>query len=94
MLLKGNGTVIAFPNGDYTVNTTGNPGMAKGGSGDVLTGVVAALTAQLPLDSAVQTAAYLHGLAGDIAAAELGEYSMTPSDIIAKLPEAFKQITR
>jgi NAD(P)H-hydrate epimerase len=94
MLLKGDGTVIAFPNGDFIVNTTGNPGMAKGGSGDVLTGVIAALTAQLPLDSAVQTAVYLHGLAGDITAAELGEYSMMPSDIIGKLPEAFKQITR
>ncbi|MDR2360652.1 MAG: NAD(P)H-hydrate dehydratase [Oscillospiraceae bacterium] len=94
VVLKGAGTVTAFPDGEIVVNSTGGPGMAKGGSGDALTGVIAALTAQFPPISAVPAAVYLHGLAGDLAAAEFGEYSMTPSDLIEKLPEAFKRITR
>ena len=67
--------------------------MAKGGSGDVLTGLMAAMLCQLPFRDAVRAAVYLHGLAGDLAASELGEYGMTPSDIIAYLPAALKTVT-
>ena len=63
--------------------------MAKGGSGDVLAGIIAALCGQLPLEKAIPAAVYLHGHAGDIAAEKYGEYSLTPSDIISLLPEAF-----
>ena len=76
------------------VNPTGSPAMAKGGSGDVLCGTLCALLAQGfdPLFSA-RTAVYLHGLAGDLACRELGEYSLTPSDMIRYLPAAFRTVT-
>ncbi len=89
LVLKGHRTITAFPDGSCVINTCGNPGMAKGGSGDVLAGIIAALCAQLPLETAIPAAVYLHSRAGDIAAERYGEYSMTPSDIIALLPEAF-----
>jgi len=63
--------------------------MAKGGSGDALSGVIAALCGQFSMEKAVPLAAFLHGYAGDLAAAKYGEYSMTPGDMIALLPEAF-----
>lgn len=66
--------------------------MAKGGSGDVLTGVIAALLGQLPPETAVPTAVYLHSYAGDLCAARLGEYAMTASDLIETLPEATKNM--
>lgn len=92
-VLKGRGTITAFPDGDAFVNTTGNPGMAKGGSGDVLAGMTASLIGQgLPLKRAVPYAVFLHGLSGDICAEKYGEYSMTPSDIISELPAAFKTV--
>ena len=75
------------------INTTGNPGMASGGTGDVLTGVVAALLAQGldPFDAA-QLGAYVHGLAGDLAAAEVGEVSLIAVDVLERLPRAFRKL--
>ena len=93
LVLKGSGSVVAFPDGECYVNQTGNPGMARGGSGDVLTGLMAALLCQLPFRDAVRAAVYLHGLAGDMAAGELGEYGMTPTDMIRLLPAALKTVT-
>lgn len=90
-VLKGHRSAIAFPDGGCYINPTGNPGMARGGSGDVLTGLMAALICQLPLDDAVRAVVYLHGYAGDICAARLGEYGMTPSDMIEALPAAMKE---
>lgn len=89
-VLKGAGTVIASPDGRVMLNTTGNSGMATGGSGDVLAGMTAALLAQgkNPFDCAA-AAVYLHGLAGDFAAEKLGKISMLPTDIIDCIPSAF-----
>lgn len=92
VVLKGHRSVVAFPDGEAFVTTHGNPGMAKGGSGDVLTGVIAALLGQLPVQRAVTTGVYLHSLAGDLCAARLGEYAMTATDLIETLPEATKRI--
>ncbi len=91
LILKGYGTLICS-GGEAAVNPTGSPAMAKGGSGDVLCGLLCALLAQGfdPLFSA-RTAVYLHGLAGDMACRELGEYCVTPSDMIRFLPAAFKR---
>ena len=93
LVLKGSGSVVAFPDGECYVNQTGNPGMARGGSGDVLTGLMAAMLCQLPFRDAVRAAVYLHGLDGDMAAGELGEYGMTPTDMIRLLPAALKTVT-
>ncbi|MFA5865109.1 MAG: NAD(P)H-hydrate dehydratase [Phycisphaerae bacterium] len=89
-LLKGEQTVVTDGEQIY-INQTGNPGMATGGAGDVLTGVIAALMGQKlsPFDAAV-LGAYVHGLAGDLAAKELGEISLTASDLLRFLPSAFK----
>ncbi len=103
-VLKGASTVVSCGE-DYYVNKTGNPGMATGGSGDVLTGIMAAILAQLMLAEpeiseqeiafkAAITATYIHGLAGDIAAAKLGQVSITAMDIIHNLPEAFKSCSK
>ena len=93
MVLKGANTVVAFPDGGTYVNQTGNPGLARGGSGDALTGIIGALLCQFPAEKAVPLAVYLHGLAGDLAAEELGEYGMTVTDVIDRLPQAMKLIT-
>ena len=89
LVLKGHRSVTALPDGKCFVNTCGNSGMAKGGSGDVLSGMAGALCAQLEPEAAVPLAVYLHSRAGDLAAERYGEYSMTPGDIISLLPEAF-----
>lgn len=93
MVLKGANTVVAFPDSKTYVNRSGNPGLARGGSGDALTGIMGALLCQFPADKAVPLAVYLHGLAGDIAAGEKGEYGMTITDVIDALPQAMKLIT-
>lgn len=89
--LKGAHTVVGAPDGQLTINPTGNPGMAKGGSGDVLTGIVGALLARAVEPAiALQAGCYVHGLAGDVAARERGEYAMLASDIIESLPAALR----
>lgn len=92
VVLKGHRTVIADPAGKVHINKTGNPGMAKGGTGDVLTGMIAGLLAQgfSPWEAAV-AGVHLHGLAGDLAAKEKGEYGMTASDLIEMIPYAIQQ---
>jgi NAD(P)H-hydrate epimerase len=90
VVLKGAHTAISCPNGNFYFNSTGNPGMATGGSGDVLTGIITSLLAQgYTSQQASIMGVYLHGLAGDIAAQEKTEESMIASDIIECLPEAF-----
>ena len=92
LVLKGHRTITAFPDGTAYINTSGNPGMAKGGSGDVLAGVILALLGQgLTARQAVPMAVWLHGAAGDLCAREIGEYGMTPTDMVAALPRVFKQ---
>ena len=90
VVVKGAPTVTVTPQGTAYINTTGNAGMATGGSGDVLTGITLALLAQgySALDSAL-TAVYIHGVAGDIAAAQLSQTAMTSADIISCLPQAW-----
>ena len=89
LVLKGFRTVMSA-GGRCAVNPTGNPGMAKGGSGDALAGLMGALAAQ-GLRDAVELAVWLHGRAGDLAAADKGEYGMTPSDLIEQIPYAMKE---
>ena len=91
LVLKGSRTLVAAPDGEVYVNPTGNAGMATGGTGDVLTGIVAGLLAQKPDEplAATVAAVYLHGLAGDLAAAELGTRAMMATDITARLGQAF-----
>lgn len=94
LILKGAPTLMAGPEGDCFINPTGNPGLAKAGSGDVLTGIIAAFLGQGidPLRSSA-LAAYAHGLAADIAAADKTEHSLLATDVIESLPKAFKSIT-
>jgi NAD(P)H-hydrate epimerase len=94
LVLKGDGTVIASADGEAWINTTGNPGMASGGTGDILTGMIAGMLAQHPQRAvqAVLAAVYLHGLAGDIACERMGEQSLIATDLISALPEAFQRV--
>ena len=95
VVLKGAHTVVAAPDGRACVNPTGNPGLARGGSGDVLSGMTAALLAcRLPAYEAAACAVYLHGAAADRAAAELGEYGMLPHDILPQLGRMFAENKR
>jgi len=91
IVLKGHGTVVADAEGKVYTNETGNPGMATAGSGDVLTGMIAAFLGQgLDGFEAAKYAVYLHGLAGDLAAKEKTQAGMIASDIIEKIPDAIK----
>lgn len=92
LVLKGWRTLVAHPDGSVAVNTTGNPGMAKGGSGDILTGIVAAMLAQFPEDvaKAVEAAVYLHGLAADFAARVMDEHTILATDTVTHLSDAFR----
>lgn len=99
LILKGHATVTAAPDGRAWVNVTGNPGMAKGGSGDVLSGIAAGLWGQKHLRSgdsdlwslAAQAVA-IHAACGDLCARESGEYAMTPGDMVCALPKVFKAL--
>jgi hydroxyethylthiazole kinase-like uncharacterized protein yjeF len=93
VVLKGHRTLVAQPDGTVWVNTTGNPGMATGGTGDILTGMVSGLIAQNPdrVAEAVIAAVHLHGLAGDVARESMGEHSLVATDLLTALPEAFRR---
>jgi NAD(P)H-hydrate epimerase len=91
VVLKGAPTVVASPEGEVFLNTTGNPGLAKGGAGDVLTGMIAAFLAQgLPPLEAALLGVYTHGLAADLAREETTEHSMLASDVTGSVARAFK----
>lgn len=95
IVLKGHHTFIALPDGSSYFNSTGNSGMAKGGSGDVLTGMITAFCAQsYSPEKAVLIAVYLHGMAGDLAASALSKEAMLPRDIITFLSQAFLEINK
>jgi hydroxyethylthiazole kinase-like uncharacterized protein yjeF len=92
IVLKGHHTAVAGPSGKVYVNKTGNPGMATGGTGDVLTGILAALLGQdFSLWDAARFGVYLHGLAGDLAARRTGEVSLVAGDILLYLPQAIQK---
>jgi len=95
LVLKGYRTVIAAPYGRSVVNPTGNPGMATGGTGDVLTGIIAALIGQgiYPFDAA-RFGVYAHGLAGDLAARKVGEVSLVAGDLLDFLPQAIQSVLK
>ncbi len=91
-VLKGAYSLIVADNGNVYINKTGNSGLAKGGSGDVLAGIIASFIAQgLSEESAAVCAVYYHGLAADNLAKKLSEYGMTPSDLLDELPILFKK---
>jgi NAD(P)H-hydrate epimerase len=95
VILKGFHTILATPNGRAYVNTIGNPGMATGGTGDVLTGMLAGFTAEFGTknwEHVLGLGVYLHGLAGDVAAERVGEAPLIASDLIEALPEAYSRL--
>jgi NAD(P)H-hydrate epimerase len=93
VVLKGHLTLVADPDGRVSANPTGNAGMAKGGSGDVLTGCVAGLMAQgLPAGAAARLGVFMHGLAGDGAAGKTGEMALLARDILSGLPGAIRRL--
>ncbi len=95
LVLKDASTIIALPTGELYLNTTGNPGMARGGSGDMLAGMIAAFAAQgIEPSLAAAAAVYLHGLCGDKTAEKRSQYGMLPSDMIAELPLLFQSMNR
>lgn len=95
LVLKGHRTVTATPDGEIYINTNGNPGMAKGGSGDILAGVITSLIGQgIPTKEAAYTGVWLHGASGDLAAKTYGEYSMTPSDMLESLKSVVCEVSK
>lgn len=94
LVLKGNRSVIAFPDGPVWINPTGSPAMATGGTGDVLTGMIAGLVAQFPkqLENALLAAVWLHGRAGELGADAIGEKPFMATDLFEFLPEAMREI--
>jgi NAD(P)H-hydrate epimerase len=93
LVMKGAFTAIVFPDRTVWFNSTGNPGMATGGSGDVLTGIIAGLMAQgYPPKDAARLGVFVHGLAGDLAASKTGQHALIAGDIVAMLGEAFKPL--
>jgi NAD(P)H-hydrate epimerase len=94
LVLKGNRSVIVFPDGRVWINPTGSPAMSTGGTGDVLTGLIAGLVAQFPdqLENALLAAVYLHGRAGELGAADIGEKTLIATDLFEFLPEAMREI--
>ena len=95
LILKGAHTVIAEPSGEVYLSPTGNPGMATAGTGDALTGILAGLISQgVDISSAVRLGVYLHGLAGDIAAEEVGMIGMLAGDLINRIPAAIRKLNR
>jgi NAD(P)H-hydrate epimerase len=94
VVLKGHRTIVATPEGRIFINPTGNAGMATGGTGDVLTGMIAAFLAQLlDPEAACRLGVFLHGMAGDLAAEEEDEMSMTASDLLAHISGAIRDLT-
>ena len=94
VVLKGHRTLIATPEGRVFINPTGNPGMATGGTGDVLAGMIGAWVAQLlDAEAACRLAVFLHGAAGDIAESAEGQVSMTATDVLAVIGDALRQLT-
>ena len=94
VVLKGHRTLIATPDDKVFINPTGNPGMATGGTGDILTGMIAAWLGQLlDAEAACRLAVYLHGLAGDLAEADEGEVAMTAADVAGHLGDAMLELT-
>jgi NAD(P)H-hydrate epimerase len=93
LVLKGYRTLLAFPDGQVWINPTGSPAMAKGGSGDILTGLIAGFLAQFPQEpeQAIAAAVYLHGLSGEIGAREMGEKCLISTDLLRYLPAAMEQ---
>ena len=93
LVLKGYRTLLAFPDGRVWINPTGSPAMATGGTGDILTGLIAGFLAQFPRqpEQAIAAAVYLHGLAGEIGAKEIGEKCLIATDLLRYLPAAMEQ---
>ncbi len=93
LVLKGNRTLVALPDGHVFVNPTGSPALSKGGTGDILTGLVAGLVAQHPDDipTAVRAAVWLHGRAGELGAADWTEFSLLATDLLTYLPRAIRE---
>jgi NAD(P)H-hydrate epimerase len=94
LVLKGYRTLIALPDSSVWINTTGSPAMATGGTGDILTGMIAGLIAQFPqeIDTAVRAAVWLHGRAGYLGAQELTEQCLIATDLLHYLPKAIREI--